>query len=58
MKKVTEQYFCDLCRQEVSDANGLAQLRLAGHGIATSEREICWGCIHSFAEWKSARGER
>lgn len=55
MKQVIEKFFCDLCGKEVSEDKDLDQLRLAGHGVATSTHEICWDCITSFAEWKSSR---
>lgn len=55
MKKVIEQFFCDLCDKQVALSKDLVQLKLAGYGVATSEKEICWACVQSFANWKQSR---
>lgn len=55
MKTTIEKYFCDLCDKEVMDGNHLVNLRLAGYGVAESEKDICWDCITSFVEWKQSR---
>lgn len=55
MKTVVEIYSCDLCDKKVAEAKDLVNLRLAGHGVAEAKHDICWDCVHSYAEWKSNR---